>query len=41
MSQICLPDSGLGVKFKRLGKTGWKTGWHVEKLVGQVLFRGR
>ena len=31
--QVCLPDSGFGVKFKRLGRTGW----HVETLVGQAL----
>ena len=31
--QICLSDSGFGVKFKRLGRTGWP----AEMLVGQVL----
>ena len=34
--QICLPDSGFGAKFKRLGRKGW----HVETLVGQVLIGG-
>ena len=31
--QICLSDSGFGVKLKRLGRTGW----HTEMLVAQVL----
>ena len=35
-SHICLPNSGLGAKFKTLGRTGW----HSEMLVGQVLIGG-
>ena len=34
--QICLPDSGFGVKFNRLQRTGW----HTEMLAGQVLIGG-
>uniref|UniRef100_A0A9L0II71 Lysosomal-associated transmembrane protein 4B n=1 Tax=Equus asinus TaxID=9793 RepID=A0A9L0II71_EQUAS len=34
--QICLFNSGFGVEFKRLGRTGW----HVEMLVEQVLIGG-
>ena len=35
-SQICLPDPGLGAKFKMLGGTGWR----AEVLAGQVLIGG-
>uniref|UniRef100_A0A8C4PP43 3-oxoacid CoA-transferase n=1 Tax=Equus asinus asinus TaxID=83772 RepID=A0A8C4PP43_EQUAS len=34
--QIFLPNSGFGVKFKRLGRPGW----HTEMLMGQVLIGG-
>lgn len=34
--EISLPDSGFGVKLKRLGRTCW----HTEMLVGQVLIGG-
>ena len=34
--QICLPDSGFGTKFKKLGRTGW----HAETLVGHVSIGG-
>ena len=34
--QICLPDSGFGADFKRLGRTGWFT----EMLAGPVLTGG-
>ena len=34
--QICIPDSGFGVRFKRLGSMGWST----EILVGQALIGG-
>ena len=30
--QICLPDSGFWVKFKKLGRISW----HTEMLAGQV-----
>ena len=34
--QICLPSSGFGAKFKRLGRTGWC----AETLAGKVLIGG-
>ena len=32
--QICLPDSGFGVKFKRLGRRGW----HAEMLGASSIY---